>query len=116
MLPMLSEVKVPVSYSNQGGEFILYIVKGKGPNLLGCNWLENLILDWKALAATVNYVSSNKLGELLNEYTDVLCDRLGALNSTTAKLHVKPNSVSRFHKPVLSLLQSKKPWETRFTI
>ena len=36
---------------------MLYIVKGKGPNLLGRNWLEHLTLDWKALAASVNYVS-----------------------------------------------------------
>ena len=64
---MLSEVKVPMSYNNQGGEFMLYVVKGKGPNLLGCNWLEHLILDWKASAASVNYVSPNKLGELLKE-------------------------------------------------
>ena len=64
-LTMLGEVKVPVSYNNQGGEFMLYIVKGKGPNLLGHNCLEHLILDWKALAASVNYVSLNKLGELL---------------------------------------------------
>ena len=97
-LPMLGEVKVPVSYNNQGGEFILYVVKGKGPNLLSRNWLEHLILDWKALAASVNYVSPNKLGELLKEYADVLCDKLGTLNSTTAKLPVKPNSVPRFHE------------------
>ena len=51
---MLGKVKVPVSYNNQGGEFMLYVVKGKGLNLLGRNWLEHLILDWKALAASVN--------------------------------------------------------------
>ena len=28
----------------------------------------------------------------------MLCDKLGTLNSTTAKLHVKPNSVPRFQK------------------
>ena len=94
----LGEVKMPVSYSDQGGEFMLYIVKGKETNLLDHNWLEHLVLDWKALAASVNYVSLNKLGELLNKYADVLCDKLGALNLTTAKLHVKPNSVPRFHK------------------
>ena len=53
-LPVLGEVKVQMSYNNQGDEFMLYIVKGKGPNLLDCNWLEHLILDWKALAASVN--------------------------------------------------------------
>ena len=28
----------------------------------------------------------------------MLCDKLGALNSTTAKLHVKPNAVPKFRK------------------
>ena len=97
-LPVIGEVKVPVSYNNQKGEFMLYIVKGKGPNLLGRNWLEQFTLDWKALAASVNYVAPNQLDRLLNEYADVLCDKLGALNSMTAKLHVQPKAVPRFHK------------------
>ena len=46
---MLGDIKVLVSYNNQGGEFMLYVVKCKGPNLLGRNWFEHLILDWKAL-------------------------------------------------------------------
>ena len=97
-LPVIGEVKVPVSYNNQRGEFMLYIVKGKGPNLLGRNWLEYLTLDWKALAASVNYVSTNQLERLLHEYADVLCDKLGTLNSMKAKLHVQPNAVPKFHK------------------
>ena len=60
---MLGEVKVPGSYNNQGGEFMLHIVKGKGPNLSGHNWLEHLIIDWKALVASVNYALPNKLDE-----------------------------------------------------
>ena len=97
-LPVIGEVKVPVSYNKQKGQFMLYIVKGKGPNLLGRNWLENLILDWKALAASVNYVTPNQLDKLLHEYADVLCDKLGTLNSMTAKLHVQPKAVPKFHK------------------
>ena len=77
---------------------MLYIVKGKGPNLLGRNWLEHLTLDWKALAASVNYVSTNRLEWLLHEYADVLCDKLVILNSMKAKLHVQPNAVPEFHK------------------
>ena len=50
-----------MSYNNQGDKFMLYIVKGKGPNLLGRNWLEHLILDWKALAALVNYCKRGKI-------------------------------------------------------
>ena len=112
-LPMLGEVKVPVSHNNQGGEFMLYVVKRKGPNLLRCNWLEHLILDWKALAASVNYVSPNKLSELLKEYADVLCDKLGTLTQQQLNYMLSqilyPDSI----RPVLSLSQSKKPWDMR---
>ena len=52
-------------------------MKGKRPSLLDHNWLEHLTLDWKALPASVNYVSLNKLDELLHEYADVVCDELG---------------------------------------
>ena len=97
-LPVIGEVKVPVSYNNQKGEFVLYIVKGKGPKLLGHNWLAYLTLDWKVLAVSVNYVAPNRLERLLHEYADVLCDKLGTLNSMTAKLHVQPNAVPKFHK------------------
>ena len=44
-LPVMGEVTMPVSYNNQGGNLLLYVVKGKGPNLLGRNWLEHLTLD-----------------------------------------------------------------------
>ena len=50
-LPLIGKVKVSVSYNNHKGNFMLYIVKGKGSNFLDHNWLEHLILDWKALAA-----------------------------------------------------------------
>ena len=113
---MLGEVKVPVSYNNQGVSLCCtYIVKGKRLNLLGHNCLEHLTLDWKALAASVNYVSPNKLGELLNEYADVLCDKLGALNSTMAKLLLSQILYPNSTRSVLSLLQSKKPWDKRLT-
>ena len=104
-----------MSYNNQGGEFMLYIVKGKGPNLLGHNWLELLILKRKTLAASVNYISPNKLGELLNEYADVLCDKLGP--STRQQLNYMSSQIlyPSSTRPVQSLLQSKKPWDKRLT-
>ena len=59
-VPLLGEVKVPVSYYNQGGEFMLYIMKGKGPNLLlGHNWLEHLILDSRAVGRNFSVVRPN---------------------------------------------------------
>ena len=73
-LTVIREVKVPVSYNNQKGNFVLYIVKGKGRNLLGRNWLEHLTLALKALSVSVNYVSPNQLEQLLQEYADVLSD------------------------------------------
>ena len=79
-IPVIGEVKVLVSCNNQKGNFVLYIVKGKRPNLLGRNWLEHLTLDWKALSVSINYVAPNQLERLLQEYADVLSNNLGTLN------------------------------------
>lgn len=50
------------------------------------------------MAASVHFISSNQLDVLLHDNADVLSDDLGTLNSVEAKLHVQPNSVSKFHK------------------
>ena len=34
----------------------------------------------------------------MNDYADVLCDNLGGLNMTAAKLHIKPYCVPKCHK------------------
>ena len=114
-LPAIGELTVPVSYSNQMGDLLLCVVKGKGPNLLGHNWPEHLILDWKALAASVHSVSSNQLDALLQDNAEVLGDELGTLISVKVKLHVQPNSVPKIYKACSFPFPSKKHWDRRLT-
>ena len=39
-------LKVPVDYQNQREVLDLYVVKNKGPFLMGRDWLRTVRLDW----------------------------------------------------------------------
>ena len=74
----------------------LTVVAGSGPSLLDRDWLLHVTLDWKAL---YNVEMSPTLTDLLDCHKALFCDELGTLKSTSAKLHVDPQSHPRFCKP-----------------
>ena len=52
MLEIVGELPVQVVYQDQGPiRLSLVVVKGKGPCLLGRNWLTHIKLDWQHIAA-----------------------------------------------------------------
>ena len=51
---MLGKITVDMSYGTQKSFDTLYVVKGSGTSLLGCDWLKHIRLDWKNIAKTVN--------------------------------------------------------------
>ncbi len=57
-----------VEHSYQTKQLPLLVVKGKGPNLLGRDWLRTLKLDWSCIHRLKG--EEHLLG-LLNKYTDV---------------------------------------------
>jgi len=62
------------------------VVKGKGQNLFGRDWLAHLHLNWGL--ATLEK-SSTSLEMLLERYTDVFAEELGSIQHFQAKLHAK---------------------------
>ncbi|KAG1941992.1 retrotransposable element [Pimephales promelas] len=46
-IPVLGEIKVPVTYEGQQCSLPLIVVKGDKPPLLGRNWLQKISLNWK---------------------------------------------------------------------
>ena len=48
-MKVVGELSVIVTYGNQSKEKTLQMVPGKGPTLLGREWLQNIKLDWKAI-------------------------------------------------------------------
>ena len=98
-IPVADEVQVTVSYGQQGGTFTLYVVKGRGPSLLGRDWLRHIRLDWKTIARTVREALPARLEVLLQSYSEVFGEELRTINSVQARLQVKPDAQPKFFRP-----------------
>ena len=100
-----NEVKVKgectVIVSSQGTELSLplIVVDTVGPNLLGLDWLAKIPLDWKELFCLR---TQEKLGELLDKYSDVFADELGTIKGVSAQIHLEAGAKPVFcrHRPV----------------
>ena len=95
-------LKVPVDYQNQRELLDLYVIKNKGPSLMGRDWLHKICLDWcliKSLQASLATSSPNKhLDVMLDKYSVVFEDKLGTFISAKAKLTLKEDSQACFLK------------------
>ena len=74
------------------------MVAGSGPCLLGHDWLSQLKLDWKTIAAVRADVSESKLDALLSRYADVFKDGLGTMTQFKASLRVKADTKPVFRR------------------
>jgi len=95
-----------VEYQGQKKTIPLVVVAGRGPNLLGRNWLSEMRLDWKA----INKVKSETaLAAVLNKYPDVFREELGTLKGHQAKIYVDPDATPKYCKarPVPYAMQPK---------
>lgn len=93
-ISVLGCVQTQVSYEGQTAELPLVVVKGKGPTLLGRNWLESIRLNW----GTIHYVPSKSLQELLSIYEDVFQEGLGTWEGYEANIEVDTDATPRFCK------------------
>ena len=112
-------LKVPVDYQNQREVLDLYVVKNKGPVLMGRDWLRTIHLDWcsiKSLQASLATSSpKERLDVMLDKYSDVFENKLGIFTSAKAKLTLKDDSQARFLKarPMPYALKPKVEEELR---
>ena len=105
-LKVLGEIETRVSHSNNHAKLPLVIVQGRGPTLLGRDWLSRLLLDW----SQVNAISKEPtLQSILDQYEVVFKEGLGTLKNFTAKIYVDPTLKPRFFKarPVPYALRSQ---------
>ena len=93
------EVQVQVGETIKQLELI--VCEGNGVSLLGRNWLEEIRLDWSAIANANGIVKSklSKLDSVLDKFKDVFTEELGHCTGVKAKLYVKECSVPQFHRP-----------------
>jgi len=58
-------------------ELPLVVIKGKGPNLLGKNWLYRFQLDWRSIKTIL--LGKEPLDSLLQDYSSVFTDKSGVI-------------------------------------
>ena len=97
-MEIVGETTIRVSYADQEPKMLsLVVVAGCGPSLLGRNWLQHFVLDWRSVRAVL--VDNDPLHRLLQDYSDVFREGLGTITPFKAQLIVTPNAVPRFHRP-----------------
>ena len=95
---IIGATEVEVAYQDQESKTLsLVVVEGKGPSLLGRNWLKHFTLDWNSIKTVL--LEKDPLRQLLLEHEEVFSDELGTITPGKAKLAVSPSAVPRFHRP-----------------
>ena len=95
---IIGATEVEVAYQDQESKTLsLVVVEGKGPSLLGRNWLKHFTLDWNSIKTVLP--EKDALRQLLLEHEEVFSDELGTITPGKAKLAVSPSAVPRFHRP-----------------
>ena len=95
---MRPEGSLEVKVACEGKEFTLplLVVKGKGPALLGRNWLEKVRLNWPMIKQLVPM--NLELETVVQSYSHLFNEGLGTLQGIKAKIHVDPSATPVFHK------------------
>ena len=48
-MTVVGEMEVQVNYGAQSHNLLLLVVAGKGPSLVGRDWLQHIQLNWKTI-------------------------------------------------------------------
>ena len=83
-------------------EETVIIIDGNYSNLLGCDILRKIRLNWNELLKVnqvkEHFVDNVQLNDILIQYKNVFNSDLGTLKNVEIKLKTKPNSVPKFCK------------------
>ena len=92
-LQVLRQLQVSVRYNDQEQQLPLLVVAGDGPSLWGRDWV-SAISRYRT-----RQVLHQRVGLLLQKYSEVFQEELGTLKGIEVKLVVQENAVSKFYKP-----------------
>ena len=106
---ILGKVKVQGNYGEQTYQSLVYVVDGRGPNLMGRDWLGSLNI-------TVGVINSlptpDVLQEVLQKHTSVFSDKLGTLQGIKVKLQTNPDVAPKIFKACTIPLALREKVET----
>ena len=91
----VGRLHVKVKYGQEQKNLSLVVTQGKGPSLLGRDWLTCMRLNWRSL---FKVQKRNSLKEILERHKTVFQNELGTIQGTTAKIHVDLNVCPKFCK------------------
>lgn len=94
-LKLMGKFTAKVKCKDVTKQLELLVVKGKGPALMGRDWISQLRLDW----AKVNRVAPETVDSVCARHPTVFKPGLGKLKGIEAKLHVTEKAVPKFCKP-----------------
>ena len=97
-LTVLGKLSVEVKYRDYVGTHSLFVVEGKGSNLLGRDWLTAIRLDWASIKAVALGRPAAMEG-LISEYAEVFTPGTGTMRHVTAQLCLKEGAQPRFFRP-----------------
>ena len=95
-IPVDGAIDVEVAYRHQKASLSLVVVAGRGPSLMGRNWMEHFQLDWCQLhqvhSEPKDMVKDMLLQDMLDRHASLFKKELGKIAGTTAKLYLKPGA------------------------
>uniref|UniRef100_H3A251 Gypsy retrotransposon integrase-like protein 1 n=1 Tax=Latimeria chalumnae TaxID=7897 RepID=H3A251_LATCH len=97
-IPVIGTVDTRASYRGREKVLPMLVVKGHGPSLLSCDWLQELSLDWREILK-VEPGMNPSVQKILDTYTQVFQKGLGTLVGTTAKIYVDSGVKLKYFKP-----------------
>ena len=87
-IKLVGNLHVHVKYKGQQAKLVLIVVEGKGPSLLGRNWLKYIRLDWNTIARV--HAVPKTISALLEQHKPLFSEGLGTIEPFRATLVVKP--------------------------
>ena len=110
-IPVLRELQVPVIYEKQKTHLPALVVRSKGPNLFGHNWMEAIKLNWDSIFIVNPGKVHSQLKKVLDAHKEVFAEDLGTLKGTKAKIYLKEGAQPKFVKAHPVPYAMKAPFE-----
>lgn len=104
-LKILGQILVKVEYEGIIQKLETMVARGKGPNLLGRNWLKPL-----NISLNINFLSNiEEISAITKKYSEVFKEGLGKYTGHPVTIYLKPGATPKFLKarPVPYAIKSK---------
>ena len=98
-IAVLGQMEVEVRYGGHTSHHKLYVVRGRGPPLLGRDWVQHLRLDWASIHFM--FIEGNHTGveEVTSKYAEVFQEELGTMKGIRVHLNLREGATPCFCRP-----------------